>query len=118
MSFVRELKLATDKVKEDAEKVFNRSVAEAFNQVILGTPVDTGQARRSWLYASQNDGSTGTEEKTVTEAEIAPFKGSVVLYANLPYIERLEDGTSQQAPNGMVKVVVGRWKSIVERNGG
>jgi hypothetical protein len=118
MTFARELKLAVDKVDADVQKVFNRSVAQAFNETVLRTPVDTGQARRSWLLGNANDGRTGDKQLSFLEKDIEPFKGEVLLYANLPYIERLEDGYSQQSPYGMVKVTVARWQTIVEQNGG
>jgi len=118
MTFARELKLAVDKVDADVQKVFNRSVAQAFNETVLRTPVDTGQARRSWLLGNANDGNTGDKQLQLIPSDIAPFNGEVLLYANLPYIERLEDGYSQQSPNGMVKITVAKWKKIVEQNGG
>lgn len=115
MTFSRELKLAVDQVQSDVDEVFAEAVARTFNRVVLITPVDTGQAQASWLVGATNDGRTGNEVLNVTPADIKPFEGNVLLYANLPYIERLEDGYSDQAPSGMVKIAVGEWAKTVRQ---
>jgi len=41
--------------------------------------------------------------------------GDIVYLANnLPYAQRLEDGWSQQAPEGMVKLTVQRFQQIAD----
>ena len=116
MSFAREVKFAVSEITEKADKTWRKSVAELFNRVTLRTPVDTGAARASWLGGFSNDGRVGVEFTTYTEADIPAIGSSYMLYSNLPYIERLEDGHSQgQAPNGMVKTVIPEWPSIVKK---
>jgi len=80
--------------------------------VVLRTPVDTGRARANW-QASVGQGGRGevdAEDKgggaTIERgaAAIGQQRGfeQVVLENNLPYIGKLEDGSSRQAPDGMV----------------
>ena len=127
MSFKRELDLAISQVKEITTQDWRRAVNEAFLSVILKTPVDSGAAVNSWFSnLGNNNGGEGERapntsgsdsisamQVTVSKAELG---GQVLLYNNLPYIERLEDGYSLQAPVGMVKGVVADWPQIVARN--
>lgn len=118
MTFARELKQAAGSINKQIDRTWRKSVAKAFNQVITSTPFDTGQARRSWLMGDNNDGSVGATQLNITERMVPAVGGSVLLYSNLPYIERLEDGSSNQAPNGMVKTTVASWPNIVRSESG
>lgn len=102
-----------------------------------GTPVDTGWARGNW-FATLGDGggeNTGlgdpptrgdtSQAGALTSAAlevvalaIAGFgPGQVLSYINnAAYIERLNNGWSQQAPAGITDAVVARFNAIVERN--
>ena len=127
MRFKRELDLAISQVKEITTQDWRRAVNEAFLSVILKTPVDSGAAVNSWFSnLGNNNGGEGERapstsgsdsisamQITVNKAELGD---QVLLYNNLPYIERLEDGYSLQAPAGMVKGVVADWPQIVARN--
>lgn len=76
--------------------------------VVLRTPVDTGRARANWQVAigAGRSGEVESEDKgggsTITAGgqTIAGQKGfdQVALTNNLPYIGKLEDGSSKQAP--------------------
>lgn len=116
MSFAAELKSATGIVSRSMNRTWKRSVVQAFTGVVQRTPVDTGQARNSWLIGQQNDGGIGASQLRINGQRIPDVGGSVLLYSNLPYIERLEDGYSQQAPSGMVKITVNQWPAIVSAN--
>lgn len=127
MSFKRELSLAVDEIKQITTEDWRRSLNEAFLSVILKTPVDKGQAINSWFCnLGNNNGGEGARppsksgdqsikamRSTVGNAQLG---GRVLLYSNLPYIERLEDGYSLKAPSGMVKTTVADWPQIVRRN--
>lgn len=73
------------------------------------TPVDTGRARANWhidlnvvdvRLVEPNEGLSPDAVATV----VARYKMGGVIYIsnNLPYIRRLNDGYSQQAPAGFV----------------
>lgn len=79
--------------------------------VVLKTPVDTGRARGNW----QTSIGTPIEEEGWIESPtmagaavmktLTPFN-VVFISNNVPYIIYLEDGSSDQAPAGMVTVTM------------
>lgn len=117
MSFTTELKSAVKKSTEITNDTWRKSVVQAFTQTVIGTPVDTGRARNGWVFANGtgNSGAIGNGEP-VNVSRIPDIGGVCILFNNLPYIERLEDGYSQQAPSGWVKRVVNQWPAIVRSN--
>ena len=88
---------------------------DALAGVVEKSPVDTGQFQNNWLVsAGEPDlravdwpGSFLQSNSTVIAAYIAT-EGfpTIFLQNNLPYATRLEDGWSDQAPNGMVALTV------------
>lgn len=74
-----------------------------------GTPVDTGRARASWIM-SEGEPSTFVQPPGKYAGPGAPInptgKQSVFIVSNLDYIEPLEHGHSQQAPQGMVRLSI------------
>jgi hypothetical protein len=103
-----------------------RDCADAVaRSVIGGTPADTGRARSNWtvqmdeaykgLFPARVPGSGGStaEENAAAavqaaEAEINGFHidkhKSIHITNNLPYIGRLNDGHSEQAPKDFVRI--------------
>lgn len=91
--------------------------------LVLMTPVDTGRARGNWIvtlgaatyryedsFDPSGSGSLAKGLSTTAELKANPF-ALVFLQNNLPYIEALEDGSSTQAPNGMVTVTIAKLES-------
>jgi hypothetical protein len=80
----------------------------------LKTPVLTGRARANWQVSEgdpaqgdvENVDPTGGETISDGNGKIARAATYGVLYItnNLPYIERLENGWSRQAPGGMLEL--------------
>jgi hypothetical protein len=82
------------------------------------TPVDTGWARANWIPAiSQPYRSTeGSPEsvsraaQTTGQARVATSydirQGSVFVSNNVPYIVRLNEGSSSQAPSGFIEAAI------------
>lgn len=104
-------------VKADAEKLIKNIAADVAQGVVMATPVDTGTARGNWKVSSTPDTSydntasdksgQGALQKIFVFISQNTKLGSVVyIQNNLPYIERLEDGYSQQAPSGMVSTTM------------
>ncbi len=99
--------------------IIRRVALQALERVVQRTPVDTGRARMNWYVQI---GGAGTEVTTEVDpsGSVAISRGSqeigtyqqrsdfpvITLYNNLPYIGRLEDGYSGQAPTGMIAVTV------------
>lgn len=97
---------------------------QVLDGVVRGTPVDTGRARGNWQTTI---GEVASGEVEITDkdggATIARGAGALaalpdfaVVYVsnNVPYIERLEDGWSQQAPAGMVASTLERVRAQFE----
>lgn len=87
--------------------------------VVMMTPVDTGRARGNWTVESSGSSSTpgidSSGGQTIAAGagviDRATAKGippTITLANNLPYIEPLENGSSRQAPQGMVAVTMAR----------
>ena len=105
--------------------VARKIALDAFAEVIQKTPVDTGRARGNWQTAV-NAVPTGTLESldpsgamaiAGVHAGVAGFKVGDIAYLanNLPYIMRLEEGYSKQAPSGMVRLTAQRFQVIADR---
>jgi hypothetical protein len=113
---------------EDKLSVSVRKISlELFSRVILKTPVDTGRARGNWQVSVGNvpNGTLEIEDKsgsaTISAATAAASglrAGDVIfLVNNLPYILRLEDGHSGQAPAGMVALSIQEFQQIADQIG-
>lgn len=116
MSFGTQLRQEIGQVRKGMNTTWKKSVVQAFSLTVQRTPVDKGVARNSWLIGSSNDGAVGDTRVVIDTFKIPDIGGMVLLYSNLPYIERLENGWSAQAPNGMVSVTVNVWPDIVRAN--
>lgn len=113
LNFAKQIKAANDK----AESIVKVTMIELFNRVIQKSPVDTGRFRANWncsigspdLSTSQAidpSGSGAISKATSTVVSYTLNGQSVFLTNNLPYADRLENGWSKQAPNGMVRLSV------------
>lgn len=112
-----------------------RKVALAIDQtVVMATPVDTGRARSNWLvnvgsartdvidaYFPGGSGSTAPENinAALEQAKnaVAGYTSGSTIYIsnNLPYIGRLNEGWSRQAPAGYVLQAVQAASAAVGR---
>ena len=92
---------------------FHRAIGiEALTRVVLKTPVDEGRARGNWQVSNgapaageveqvDPSGAAAIAAGTATINEAKAFSETHVTN-NVPYIVKLNDGHSQQAPQGMV----------------
>lgn len=104
---------------------FGRALGlEVLSRLIRKTPVDTGHARGNWFAQPKRastdevDGRTAGTALTEGAAEIDVWditRAEMHLTNNVPYIERLEDGWSGQAPNGMAKTTIVEVKPLADR---
>lgn len=99
-----------------------KATIELFSSVVKSTPVDTGRARGNWQCTIASPASDQVEHTDKSGAgaisdivATVPQKaGSIVWLANnVPYIRKLEYGSSKQAPNGMVRINIQRFASIL-----
>jgi len=111
-------------VKDNADRLVRKVALAADQAIVTATPVDTGRARSNWIAQVdspstdvipayvQGKGASTAEENTAQALQqgssaIAEYNGdrhrSIVIANNLPYIERLNDGWSAQAPANFVE---------------
>jgi hypothetical protein len=126
-SFIRQLDKASDEAGDLSLQFQKRIALEGLKRVVQRTPVDTGRARGGWQVArSDNDVDTGQRDGSGASTVSAglsiinrvtiPF-GEIVIFNNVRYIVFLEEGSSGQAPQGMVDVTLRELQLIAEQAG-
>lgn len=123
-TFALDVSRWVEKAKGRMDVVARKVALEAFRRVILKTPVKSGRARGNWQCAIgeipddvlELDDKTGTATISRATAESQNFKAGEVIYLvnNVPYINKLENGSSKQAPAGMVATTVLELGGIVK----
>jgi hypothetical protein len=98
-------------VEKNAQAIVRKCALAVDASVVISTPVDKGRARANW-QVSLGSPAGGTIDAfdlsgKATIAEGANVisshtKGEIYITNNLPYIGRLNDGWSAQAPAGFV----------------
>ena len=141
MSFKSDIARFNKNTEKKATLVFRGTALSLFSKVILGTPVGNkkywkipkappgyvgGILRGNWQIGinSAPDGELDVTDSqgsaTVNQAfagvVTAKLGDSIFLINNLPYAKAVEDGSSKQAPTGMVKTVVAEFKRVVKGN--
>lgn len=98
-------------VEQDLSKKIRTIAIQLLNEITMRMPVDTGRARANtivsiWapvyqvLESYDKSGGNTIMNGASRLSGLEPYT-VVYLQNNLPYIERLEDGHSKQAPVGM-----------------
>ena len=100
---------------------FQKKIAfEALFRLILLTPVVEGRAQNNWQISVETFSKEEVENwKSVNLtseffgviAQLKPFQ-IIYLTNNVPYIEKLDGGSSKQAPNGILQPVLNQLNSI------
>lgn len=111
MTFRQQLDLAyTVKVEGTLEKSVRKSALAADAALVRNTPVDTGRARANWIpsldAASAEIVEPNGKKDIASETQSYTIDKTIFITNNLPYIQRLNDGWSQQAPAGFVELAV------------
>lgn len=142
MSFALDISKFVKKAKGNQSKVVRKIVIDLGTKIIMRTPVGNpslwepqslpapegyvgGRARANWQYSNGLLGNSFDTLDTV-DASGATSIGKITVEASaakvdsihwignaLPYIERLENGWSKQAPGGMVKLSVQEFPGVV-----
>lgn len=100
------------KVTKNVEATVRRVALDLLGTIKILTPVDTGRARSNWHL------EVGVRDIVLVEpggdlpADVSNYRidKTIFISNNLPYIQALEDGHSQQAPKGMVKDAIATVK--------
>lgn len=121
-AFSKRMGVVADTVDRNSDTLTRRVAIKVDQVVVMGTPVDTGRARSNWItslgsarrdtlspYAPGEGGSTGSANAQAAmdqcEAVVAHYQhGNEIHIANsLPYIGKLNEGSSAQAPANFVE---------------
>lgn len=109
--------------------VVQKVAMDVLTGVVTRTPVKTGRARGSWLVGVDKIptgkglpkgtelGGNATAEALKQSAKLSEVDGKSVVYIINPlsYAKPLEDGSSEQAPHGMVKVTLEAVSASIKR---
>lgn len=122
--FSKSMQIRSRAVSENADRLVRRIALVADQAIVSATPVDTGRARSNWILSldtpvlsareayAAGEGASTEAANTLAATEqavhaVAPYNGdthsSVHITNNLPYIDRLNNGWSRQAPAGFVE---------------
>lgn len=147
LTFARSITTFVEKTGVRADQVLRKLGLDAFQGVLLKSPVDTGRFRASWrITINRVDLSTipppdaptmsvaeakdayrvllagaqsAQQAAAVIEVGKAVFGDSINITNNLPYAEKLEDGWSGQAPQGVLKLtfqeIVSEFDAVVRK---
>lgn len=131
-AFARRMRFRADELEKNANRTVRKVALAADQAIVVATPVDTGQARSNWLvsllspradtippYVAGMGGSTGAQNVIAAQAQGASVIGTrqpgqdVWISNNLPYIGRLNNGFSAQAPANFVQAAAAEAASVV-----
>ena len=127
MSFSKDIESFARKAAEAHDKITRTATLELFSGIVRATPVDKGRARGAWTTSVGAPASSPDREDKIkvrkpggaAEAEVfekTPEGAGQVTYLSndLPYILYLEEGSSKQAPAGMVRRNMDRVERMVK----
>lgn len=111
--FRRRLTVIGRSIVSEAGKAIRKAALAADQAAVLATPVDTGRARANWIVTTgspseeadrppDKSGQSAISEGSATIASVRP-EDAVFIANNVEYIAFLENGSSSQAPNGMLE---------------
>lgn len=126
-SFAKKMRAFADDIPKQVNEIKKQAVQEIVLQVVPDTPVLTGQARSNY-YTTNSDPDTSSTAfgpftqdgyQSINRMRVAlqGAKPGIPMHVtnNLPYIGRLNDGYSAQAPANFVQIAIGRAQAIIAR---
>jgi hypothetical protein len=137
LSFANRMEKLANNVDKEASATASRVAIGILTHLVHVTPVDTSKALSNWQvslnepvsdalppYYEGKGGSTknSSAQATLSKAKITLAKkkpGESIYLSNvLPYIQRLNDGHSQQAPVGFVELSVALGRRLIKQSKG
>ena len=140
-AYLKSMKANEQKALEASEKIINATVLQMYKNIIDRTPVgnpslwsypapkgyDPGTLKASW-HISFGSNMRNTKGQFTSGSQLSgsgglslKVKGSdtnqtVSIYNNQLYAQRVENGWSTQAPQGMMRISVAEYTSILDKN--
>lgn len=91
-----------EKVEGNLIKVARATAFHTFSQLVENTPVDTGRAKSNWHIETNTINAQivepGHTEDPNAKTMSVKVNDTIYISNNLPYIRRLNEGYSKQAP--------------------
>lgn len=123
MSLADDLRKYAAKYKLRMETVAQAVPVELTRRVILASPVDKGRFRANWNVSTGKPDLATTEDtdkdggKTISRAQAVKVQLGDDVYTtnNLPYAKPLEEGSSTQAPHGMVATSIRAFEAATKK---
>ena len=114
--FARRIRLIGRGIEKNTGGEVRKTAALAGQVLVLSTPVDTGRARANWITSvgipitediEDNDVSgSATIARNNTTIRAQKSGQTIYISNNLPYIGKLNEGSSAQAPANFVEIAV------------
>ena len=122
--FNSEIDAFTKTIPDKVVALQKKIVLEALKRLVEKTPVKTGRARGNWqatidaaaegqLEVLDKDGGATITKGIAALTGLPPYS-IVWISNNVDYIEFLEDGSSKQAPAGMLAITVEELRMMFE----
>lgn len=121
----KKLEVVFNNLREYPEKVVRGTLLEMSSRIIKRSPVDTGRFRNNWnaSFAAPSNATKTSSDPSGTQATLeaanllAKFEMGQTFYLtnNLPYSLKLEYGSSQQAPGGMVRLTAAEFDAEIKK---
>lgn len=113
---------AKRRLEEGYRVLRNTRISELLKMLVYRTPVATGEARGSWRVtggapAQSHEGTLDPEGAATVAKGVHALEGihhfaHVHLSNTAPHFKFLEEGSSQQAPTGVIRVVLPAFKGM------
>ena len=122
MSFSDSLAKYCKAAGDQIDTVVRKTAIDLQASMIEKSPVDTGRFKSNWqcgigVINSDASAAPNADAQGRTVAVLQGYKpGNTIWLTNsLPYAKRLENGWSQQAPAGMVRLTMQDFQQAVKR---
>lgn len=112
-------------LEKNARDATRKAILLCDQVVVMGTPVNLGRARGGWQVTFDSPASaetlvldpSGGVTLVKNQEDIGRYELGQNLYLSnlVPYIGRLENGSSQQAPNGFMRAGVAAAEDFLGR---
>lgn len=127
-SFSKSISLRGDTLEKNVQKLMRKLALSVDTTVVMSTPVDTGRAAANWQLTFSEPAAgvlpvpsakelSSRENITSASELLRSYAGQEIHIANnLPYIRRLNEGWSDQAPAGFVEACMAAGHAVVQKS--
>jgi hypothetical protein len=122
VAFERALDALADAATDNASQVIRKTLIDLWQGIVDMTPVDTGRLRAGWSLSPNFDPTDKPAEGEASYPVPKPQDPGHAqnwnwnLYNNIEYASVIEDGHSQQAPQGMVAANLQSFADHLRKN--